>query len=211
MLQCLPSSFGLIWHGLRGDVVWKNLRWSLWRPSLISEWNDFSSLNLCVTVMLPIKFWLNLTSGFGGDAVRRISRWWPSWLLKQKILAVLNFCVTVMPPIKFWLNPVCGLWGDIIWRISSWLPWPPSWILEQNDFSNSESLCHFPSSFISIGLLVCGEMLFEEFQDGRHGGHLGYRNGKSLAILNLHAATVPPTKFQLNPTWGSGDVENVKS
>ena len=50
-------------------------------------------------------------------------------------------------------------------------------------------------------------MLFEEFQDG----HLGYRNRTILAILNLHVATMPPTKFQLNPTYGSGDVENVES
>ena len=28
-------------------------------------------------------------------------------------------------------------------------------------------------------------MLFEEFQDGRHGGHLEYQNGTILAILNL--------------------------
>ena len=26
-------------------------------------------LNLCVTVMLSVKFWLNLTYGFGGDVV----------------------------------------------------------------------------------------------------------------------------------------------
>ena len=33
-----------------------------------------------------------------------------------------------------------------------------------------------------------------------------------LAILNLHVATMPPTKFQLNPTYGSGGaVEKVKS
>ena len=51
-------------------------------------------------------------------------------------------------------------------------------------------------------------MSFEEFQDGRH----GYRIGTILAILNLHVATMHPTKFQLNPTYGSGgDVENVKS
>ena len=38
------------------------------------------------------------------------------------------------------------------------------------------------------------------------------RNRTILAILNLHVATMPPTKFQLNPTYGSGgDVENVKS
>ena len=54
------------------------------------------------------------------------------------------------------------------------------------------------------------DMSFEEFQDD-HGCHLGYRNGTILAILNLHVATMPPTKFQLNPTYGSGDVGNVKS
>ena len=54
-----------------------------------------------------------------------------------------------------------------------------------------------------------GEMLFEEFQDGHHGGHFGYRNRKILAILNLHVATMPPTKFQLNPTCGSEDFKNV--
>ena len=51
-------------------------------------------------------------------------------------------------------------------------------------------------------------MSFEEFQDGHH----GHRNGTNLAILNLHVVTMPPTKFQLNPIYGSGgDVENVKS
>ena len=41
-----------------------------------------SILNLCVTVMLPFKFWLNPTYGLGGDVVWRVSRWppWPSWL-----------------------------------------------------------------------------------------------------------------------------------
>ena len=55
-------------------------------------------------------------------------------------------------------------------------------------------------------------MSFEEFQDGHHGSHLGYRNGILLAILNLHVATMPPTKFQLNPTFDSGgDIKKVKS
>ena len=56
------------------------------------------------------------------------------------------------------------------------------------------------------------EMSFEEFQDGHHGGHLGNLNRTIFAILNLHVATMPPTKFQLTPTSESGgDVENVKS
>ena len=55
-------------------------------------------------------------------------------------------------------------------------------------------------------------MLTEKFQDSHSGGHLGYQNGMTLAILNLHVVTMPPAKFQLNPTYDSGgDVENVKS
>ena len=66
--------------------------------------------------------------------------------------------------------------------------------------------------------MVLEEMSFEEFQDGHHRGHLGYQghhlgypNRPILTILNLHVAIMPPTKFQLNPTYGSGgDVENMK-
>ena len=43
-------------------------------------------------------------------------------------------------------------------------------------------------------------MSFEEFQDGSPGGHLGYRNGTILAILNLCVTMMPPIKFQLNRT-----------
>ena len=43
-------------------------------------------------------------------------------------------------------------------------------------------------------------MSFEEFQDGQHGGHLGYWNGMILAILNLHITPMPPTTFGLNLT-----------
>ena len=42
-------------------------------------------------------------------------------------------------------------------------------------------------------------MLFEEFQDGHPGSHLGYRNGTILAILNLYKAPMPPIKCLLNP------------
>ena len=43
-------------------------------------------------------------------------------------------------------------------------------------------------------------MLFEEFQDG----HLEYRNGMILSILNLYVTVMPPIKFLLNPTYGLG-------
>ena len=44
------------------------------------------------------------------------------------------------------------------------------------------------------------ELSFEEFQDGHHGGHLGYWNGTILAILNLCVTMMPSIKFQLNLT-----------
>ena len=53
--------------------------------------------------------------------------------------------------------------------------------------------------------MVC-EMSFEEFQDGRHGSHLGYLNGRILAILNFCVTVMLPIKFWLNPTYGWGDV-----
>ena len=40
--------------------------------------------------------------------------------------------------------------------------------------------------------MVWEEMSFEEFQDGLHGGHLGYWDGKILAILNLCVTVMPP-------------------
>ena len=47
-------------------------------------------------------------------------------------------------------------------------------------------------------------MWFEDFKDGHHGGHLGHQNGTTLAILNLHVALIPSTKFPLNLTYHSG-------
>ena len=44
-------------------------------------------------------------------------------------------------------------------------------------------------------------MSFEEFQDG---GHLGYWNKTTSAILNLYVALMPPIKFWLNPTYSLG-------
>ena len=121
----------------------------------------------------------------------------------ETISAILTLYVTPMLPIKFRLNPTYGLREDVVWRISIWLPWQPSWILERKeDFSNSESLC--PSSFGSIQLTVWDEMSFEEFQDCRHGGHFGYRNGTILAILNLYVVPMPPIKFRLSLTYGLG-------
>ena len=92
---------------------------------------------------------------------------------------------------------------DVVRRISRWQPWRPSWISERKDFSNSESLCHSDASHqvSAQSDLFWEEMSFEEIQDG---GHLGYRNRTTLAILNLYVALMHPTKFLLNLTNGLG-------
>ena len=43
-------------------------------------------------------------------------------------------------------------------------------------------------------------MGYEYFIDGCNGCHLGYRNGKILAIKNRHVDQMPPIKFQFNLT-----------
>ena len=190
--RCLPSSFGSIWL-----MVWEETSFEEFHGGHFGYRNrtTLAILNLCVTVMPPIKFLLNPTNGMGGDVVWRISRWppWrPSWIKNGTILTILNLCVALMILIKFWLNLTYGLGGDIVWRISRWPPWQPSWISERNDFSNSKSLCHCDAShrFGSIWLMVWEKLSFELFQDG---GHLGCRNGTILAILNLYVATMPPS------------------
>ena len=138
----------------------------VWRISWLSQQKDFTTLNLYVTQMPPIKFPLNLTYGLG-DVIWRLSRSLPcrpSWYRYGTILNILDLNVAPKPPIKFQFNPTYDLGGDIVWRISRWSLWWPSWLLEMNDFSSSESLC-LPSSLGSIRLTVW-EMSFEEFQDG---------------------------------------------
>ena len=141
-------------------------------------------LNLHAAPMPSTKFPLHPTYCLGADNNWRLTRWWRRCYSK-----FFKKADNLMPPIKFWLNQTYGLKGDVIWR------WWPSWISERKDFSNS--WC-FPSSLSSIQLAVWEETSFEEFQDGVH---LGYRNGTTLAILNLYVAPISPIKFWVNPTY----------
>ena len=162
-------------------------------------------LDLCVTVMPPIKFQPNQTYGLGGDVVWKISRWPPWWpscksdrnnFSNSESLCHCDASHQVLAQSDLRFGRRCHL------RISRWLPWRPSWILEGNEFSNFESLCHCYAS--SIGLTVWEEMSFEEFQDGHRGSHLGYQNGTILAILKIYNTPMPPIKFWLNWTYCLG-------
>ena len=126
-----------------------------------------------------------------------------------------------------------GFGEGVVRRISRWLPWRPSWILERNNFSNSESLCYCNAShqvlaqsdlrFVRICRLKNFKMpswtskrkYFSNSESLCHcdASHqfsaqsvlwFGRRCHLKIAILNPHVATIPPIKFQLNPTYGSG-------
>ena len=56
--------------------------------------------------------------------------------------------------------------------------------------------------------MVWEEMPFEEFQDGHHGGYLGYQNGMILAILNLYVTMMPLPSFDLR--FGRCSLKNFK-
>ena len=78
-LRCLPSSFGSIWL-----TVWEEMSFEDFqdgpRGGHLGNRNEtiLAILNLCVTMMPPIKFWLSLTYSLGGYVVWRLSRWPPS-------------------------------------------------------------------------------------------------------------------------------------
>ena len=65
---------------------------------------------------------------------------------------------------------------------------------ERNGLSSFESLCHCDASHQLSTQSNLG------FGRRCRGGHLGYRNGMILAILNLCVTVMPPIKFQLNWT-----------
>ena len=204
-LWCLTSSFG-------------SIRLTVWEDISFEEFQDgrhlgyqngtiLAILNLYVARMPPIKFRLSVWEEmpFGEFQDSRLAA-----ILDVGMERFLQFWIS-MP---LWFLPLSfgsillTVW-EVVWRISR----RPSQIWEWNYFSNSESLCHCDASHrvsAQSDLRFGRRCRFKNFKMA--GGHLGYQNGTILAILNHHVATMPPTKFQLNPTYGSGgDVENVKS
>ena len=67
---CLPSSFSSI-----GLMVWKEMLFEEFQDGRRGGYLGYLNgtilaiLNICVTVMPPIKFWLNPTYGLGGDVI----------------------------------------------------------------------------------------------------------------------------------------------
>ena len=130
--QCLPPSLGSIWLRVPEQTWFQDFQDGSppRRPNWIARCNDFSNSE---------SLWRSLASlQVSAQSNLRFKR---RCCLKNfkmaTILAILNLYVAPMPPIEFRLNPTYSL-GDVVRRISRWRP---SWISEQNNFSNSESLC----------------------------------------------------------------------
>ena len=55
-----------------------------------------------------------------------------------------------------------------------------------------------PTKFGVVGLSVQEKKRKIDFQDGRHGGHLGFPMVTISAIFNLQVTPMLPTKFHVN-------------
>ena len=63
----------------------------------------------------------------------------------------------------------------------------------------------FLASLESTGLSVQEKKRKIDFQDGCHGGHLGFPIGTILAIFDLQVTLMVPSKFGVNWPFGSGE------
>ena len=70
------------------------------------------------------------------------------------------------------------------------------WYWNENDFSNSEFPCRrYSSSMVSIRLSVCEQMSRCGLKSFKMAAVAAIYNIAILAVLNLHVASMPPTKF----------------
>ena len=83
----------------------------------------------------------------------------------------------------------------IIWTNSKW---QPAWIYDRHDFSFLWSTSHPNASyrFESTCLSVQEKRRKIDFQDGCHGGHLGYPTGTNLAFFDLQVTPMSPTSLE---------------
>ena len=119
------------------------------------------------------------------------------------ILSIFDLQVTLMLPFS------SG--EEVKNRLSKWLPWRPSWISNQNDFSHFKSLSHPDASYRVSSQLAFGlrRRRKKDFQHGYQGSHLGFPISMVLAIFDLQVTLMPPTTFGVN--WPLGSGEEVKN
>ena len=97
-----------------------------------------------------------------------------------------------MLPSKFGVNWPFGSGEKAKNRFSRWRP---SWISDRHNFSDLQVTLMLPSMFGVNWPFGSGEEAKIDFQDGGHGGHLGFPIGTILAIFNLQVTLMVPSKF----------------
>ena len=99
----------------------------VWEEMSFEEFQDYSSgghlgylnrsilviLNLCVTMMRSIKFWLNPTYCLGGD-VEEFQDGGHLGYRTRTVLPILKLCDVPITPIKFRISLTYGLGGDVV-------------------------------------------------------------------------------------------------
>ena len=106
---------------------------------------------------------------------------------------------------KFGVNWLWALGEEAKNRFSRWPPWRPSWIFDRHYFFIYKSPRCFLASLESTGLAVQEKKRKIDFQDGCHGGHLGFPIGMILPIFDQQVTPMLPSKFGVNWPFGSGE------
>ena len=90
-----------------------------------------------------------------------------------------------MLPSKFGVKWLLGLGEEAKNRFSRWLPWRPSWISDRHDYSYFylQVTPMLPSKFGVKWPFGSGEVVKIDFENGCHGGHLGFPIGTILAFF----------------------------
>ena len=120
------------------------------------------------------------------------------------ILTTFDLQVTLMLPSKFGVN---GSEEEAKNRFSRWRPWRPSLISYWHDLAifDLQITLMLLSKFGVNWPLVQEKKQKKDFQDGCHGGHLGFLIGTTLAIFDLQVTLMLPSKFWVNCPFGSGE------
>ena len=183
------------------------------------NWTNLAILNLHVTPMPPTKFGFSLTYHLGADTVWRFLRWppWgPSWIMEQYDFSNSESlsCFDASHQVSAQSNLQFGKRN--VWRFSRWPTWPLSWIFEWNDFSNSKSPCDLNAKS-KRNNFTNSESLWAPILPIMFWLNATYDLRKDVVWTIsrwpswISEQKMSPIKFQLNTTYGSGDVENGKS
>ena len=128
------------------DVVWRFSRWLKWPPSWISEWKDFSNSKSPCGPNAFHEVWAQSDLGFGSRCGFKIFKMAAqAAILDSRMEQLKQFCISM----SLWCFP--SSFSSIrlmVWKEMSFEKFQlrPSWILEWNNFSNSESLCRTDAS-----------------------------------------------------------------